>query len=84
MIAFAGMLVKPAEEAGMKVPPDPDKFNAKDYPHFDVFCKVQLGASLPSPTAHWDNAKIIAKVPNNEIMKVTFADLLQRGLHIKT
>jgi len=80
MIVFPAMLVSAAEKAGMKVPPDPDKFDNNKYPHFDVFCKVQLARPVLRHGEHWDNAKIIAKIPNKEIKKATLEGLLKRGL----
>ncbi len=82
MIAFPGMLIAPAQKAGMKVPSNPDNFKCEEFPHFQVFCNVQLGASMPSPDSHWENAKVIAEIPDNEIMIVHMSDLISRGLSI--
>lgn len=80
MIAFPGMLVRPAEEAGMKVPPDPDEFTPTDFPHFYAFCVMQLGRPiLNGMTSHWENAKIIASVPEDKILAITPADLFDMG-----
>ena len=84
MIAFAGMLVRCASEAGMPVPEDPEKYDLDAFPHWNVFTTVQLGASMPTPNAHWENAKIIAAIPEKQIRKVTFAQLLKKGLHVST
>ena len=84
MIAFPAMLLKPAEEAGMKVPPDAGNFDVKEYPHFQVFCNVQLGASMPSWTANWENAKLIANIPDDKIMVTTYQELLDMGLQVGT
>jgi len=80
MIAFAGMLMKAAEEAGMKVPPNPDEYDQEKFPHFHVFCGVQLGRSMTSWTEHWDNAKVVAEVPEKEIRTITVQGLLDKGL----
>lgn len=82
MIAFPIMAVAPAGEAGIKVPPDPDNYDPQDYPHFAVFCKVQLGAPMPNPSAHWENAKIVAGVSDADIMSITYQQLLDLGLSI--
>lgn len=82
MIAFPGLLTAPAEVAGMKVPPDPDNFDPEEYPHFSVFLKVQLGAPMPDPSAHWENAKVVASVPEDKIHMVTYQELLDAGLSI--
>ncbi len=82
MIISAPMLIGPAKKAGMKVPFDADNFNPKDYPHFSVFCSVQLGAPMPSWTSHWTNAKIIAAIPDNKIKTITYRDLTKMGFEI--
>jgi hypothetical protein len=82
MIAFAGMLVAAAEEAGMKVPEDPDNFDQEEFPHFDIFCKVQLGASMPSMSAHWNNAKLIAGLSDEKIKTITYTEILEEGLEV--
>jgi len=80
MIAFPGMLVSAAQEAGMAVPKNPDKFDKEQYPHFAVFCGVQLGRAMSSWTEHWENAHVIAKVPEKEIRAITVQGLLDKGL----
>lgn len=82
MIAFPEMLVPAAVQAKMKVPDNPRSFDTSEYPHFQVFCNVQLGFGMPSPTAHWDNAQVIAAIPDSEIMSVTRAQLLDLGLQV--
>lgn len=82
MIAFPGMLVAAAEQAGMKTPDNPDDFDREDYKHFQVFCNAQLCRPM-SPGEHWDNAKVIAEIPEEEITTVTLADLIDRGVRIQ-
>ena len=82
MIAFPEMLIAPAEKAGMAVPPDSENFDREEYPHFAVFCAVQLGASMPTPVAHWDNTKVIAAVPEDKIRIITFKQLIANGLAV--
>ena len=79
MIALPIMLVGPAEEAGMKVPENPDEYDSVDYPHWHVFLSAQLGIPLPSPASHWHNAKIVADIPNSKIKKVTPENLIELG-----
>jgi len=79
MLAFPKMLMKPAQEAGIKVPENAESYNAEEFPHFFVYLQSQLGRSLPYPSAHWDNAKIVASIPNNEIKKVTLCQLCEKG-----
>jgi hypothetical protein len=78
MIAFPGMLVSAAVRAGIKVPDDPDKFNEvrDQYPHFYVFCVTQLARAMDMGGEHWDNAYIIASIPDDEIMKQSLLDLI--------
>jgi hypothetical protein len=82
MIAFAPMLIGPAQEAGMKVPEDAENFVAKDFPHFAVFLGVQLGSPMPNPTSHWSNARVVSAIPDDKIKIVTFNDLVELGLEI--
>lgn len=79
MVGFDGMLTAPAEKAGIKVPPDLENYNPNEYPHWYVFSKVQLGTSMPNPTAHWQNAEIIAKIPQEDIFSVSVEDILGMG-----
>jgi len=80
MIAFPAMLVGAAKRAGMDVPEDPENFKPEDYPHFDVFCVVQLERPVLYWGEHWDNAEVIAGVEENEIRTITFDELIERGL----
>jgi hypothetical protein len=79
MIAFPAMLVDAAERAGMKVPPDPDAFDKSEFPHFACFCTLQL-CRPTQHGEHWENAKVIARVPDAEITKLSLEDFLARGL----
>lgn len=78
MLAFPGMLVSAATQAGMKVPANPDEFDANEFPHFYVFCEVQLGRRM-HPGAHWTNAEVVAKIPDDKIKSVTFGELVNLG-----
>lgn len=82
MFAFPSMLVPAAEEAGMKVPPDADQFDNPEYPHFAVFCAMQLGQPFPYAGVVWDNAKVIAEIPDDRIMQVTHNDLDEAGFAV--
>jgi len=80
MLAFPSMLVVHAKTAGIKCPPDPDNFKKAKYPHFFVFCQVQLCRPMGSPLEASQNAEVVAKVPASKILKVTLDDLIERGL----
>lgn len=82
MFAFPGMLVSAARKAGIKVPDDYDNFNSHEFPHFEVFCIAQLGQSMPYPGVHFDNAKIIASIPETEIKTITMESLYSKGFLI--
>jgi hypothetical protein len=43
MLAFPGMLAGAAEQAGMKVPSNPDDFDPNEFPHFFVFVRSSSG-----------------------------------------
>ena len=76
MVAFPTMLVAPAKDAGIEVPDDLDNYDKELYPHFFVFCVVQLGRPMPHPSAHFDNAKIIGKISLNAIRQITPSQLM--------
>ena len=80
MFAFPTMIVIPAEKAGMKVPPNPDDFDRDIYPHFSVFCAVQLHRELVYWGEAWDNANIIVRLSDVEIRSMTLSDLISIGL----
>jgi hypothetical protein len=80
MLAFAGMLVPHAESAGMKVPKDPENFDAEKYPHFWIYREIQIGRPIVRNTSHWDNAKIIAEIPEDKIRLVTLGELFDLGV----
>lgn len=87
MIAFEGMLVEAAEQAGIKVPPeelldaDPGEgFDPMEYPHFHVFCALQLCRPIQWGE-HWDNAKIIAAIPEERLTEMVLQDFLELGFH---
>ena len=82
MLAFPAMLISPALEAGIEVPPDVENFDSNKYPYFRVYLNCQLGAAMPSPTSHWSNARVVASVPKNKIKKVKYTELLEMGFEV--
>jgi hypothetical protein len=66
----------------MKVPEDPDnkKWNNGEFPHFTVFCNVQLARPCVYPGEHFENAKVIAVIPDDEITTITLEGLIGKGL----
>lgn len=80
MIIYPSMLIDAAEKAGMRVPKNPDEgFDTKKFAHFNIFCTVQLCRPVRWGE-HWDNAKVVARIPNENLDKVTLQDLLNDGL----
>lgn len=82
MLAFPSMLIGPATEAGMKTPifGDNDDYDPNEFPHFHVFCAVQLGRRMADMGEHWKNAEVIAAISDEDIKSLTLEDLLSRGL----
>lgn len=83
MLAFPGMIAGAAKEAGIKIPESPDEnFDPNEFPHFFVFCKMQLERRMTGPNEHWENAKVIAAVSEEEIKTITPSQLIERGFVI--
>lgn len=80
MIVFPHMLTPAAKEAGMKYPPDPDNYEQEEYPHFWVFCALQLCRSMSSHNQHWENAIVIAKIPEDRLKTMTVSDFEKEGV----
>jgi hypothetical protein len=83
MIIFPRMLVEASIKAGIKVPEDPDKYDPKCFPHFDIFCKVQLCRSIRWGE-HWENAEVVARIPESKLETITILDLIADGLSYQT
>lgn len=84
MLAFPEMLVPAAVETGIKVP-NFDKsreWDSEKYVYFTVFANVQIGAPMPRPTSHWNNARVIAAVPDDKIKTISLEGLIAMGLEI--
>lgn len=88
MIVFEGLIAVAAKKAGMKTPPEEQLdvkvggWDKKDYPHFFVFCNLQLGRSMSSPNQHWENAKVIAAIPEEKLKTMTVEDFVAAGVDI--
>lgn len=80
MIATLIGLVNPALEAGIDVPEnfeDDAGFDHEHYIRWVIFVNAQMGRPMPSPTSHWENAKIIAKIPRDRLKKISIHELEQ-------
>lgn len=80
MITFPSLLANAASKSGIMVPQIVDNYSREDYPHWFVFCWAQLGRPMPSPVSHWNNAKLIAGIPANQLKYVSIEDLNKKGL----
>lgn len=85
MMVYPSMLISAAEQAGMKCPTieelgKKEKVDKNKYPHFSVFCTLQLGRSIQWGE-QFENAKIIAAFSEEELKKATLEDFLKKGLH---
>lgn len=80
MLAFPSMIVQHARKAGMTVPDNPNDFDPAEFPHFHVFCNVQLGRPLVYWDEPWGNARIVAAIPADQLRTTTLEDLLAKGL----
>ena len=75
MIAYPSLLVAPAQAAGIPIPEDhqvdtPDAYR-QSHCRFYVFVMMQCGRRMPTPDAHYENAKIIAGLSEKEIKTIT-------------
>lgn len=84
MMVFPSMLVGACKKAGIKVPEDVDNYDAENFPHFSVFCTLQLCRPMVSLDEHWNNAVIISKLSKKEIETFTLTDYLAKGLSFAT
>jgi hypothetical protein len=79
MFIFPSMLIPAASAAGMKTPGDADNYDPTEYPHFFVFCKLQLGKRMHNLGEHWEHAKIVAAVSDEHICTITLAEMIALG-----
>lgn len=94
MFSRPSQLLPAAHAAGMHIPPhntpiiamgaigwyDVDKgFDPNEYPHFQVFCNVQLWRSADHGE-HWENARIVAGLPIRRVWQVDLKALMREGL----
>ena len=78
MMVFPSMIAEAAKRAGMQLPEDIEEFDANQFPHWRVYCNVQLGCAVTWGN-HWENAKIIAAIPEAELKTLTYWQLEERG-----
>lgn len=86
MIAFPSMLIPAAREAKMPCPDDVEDiadFDKNQYPHFFVYCMLQLCRPIGWGN-HWNNAKIIARVPEENLKTMSEEDFIKLGFNLMT
>jgi hypothetical protein len=85
MLVYPSMIAEAARAAGMKVPDEPDtgSWDPNDYPHFYVFCGVQLYRPI-AWGEHWENAKVVAAVRESDLRVITLEELIGRGLRYQS
>lgn len=84
MIAFPEMLIGAAKSAGISCPPTDSSgefeyYEPRDYPHFTVFCIVQLGRSMSHWQAHFENAKIVSAI--QDPLSLTYGEIEDMSWH---
>jgi hypothetical protein len=84
MISSADMITLAAERYGIPCPSieelhehDIDHFK-EEYPKFWLYCVCQIGRSI-FWGEHWDNARVISELKDDEIMTITPEQLEERG-----
>lgn len=79
MIINSALLIDPALKAGIKVPDDITTYDPEEYPHWDIYCVVQLELNSNS---NFTNAKIIAKISEDKLKTLTWKELLKLGFEV--
>ncbi len=95
MLAFPAMLIPAARNAGMKTPHDVEydehdelvffdeaskRYGKKDFPHFFVYCILQLARPLTDWNEPHENAVVIANIPADRLMTMTAAEFTAAGV----
>jgi len=66
----------------LKIPKDTENFDSKEYPHFALFCKIQIDKPMKIDREHWHNAIAIAQIPEKKLQKITKKELRKRGVSL--
>lgn len=72
-------LVKPATDAGIKVPPDLDFYQPFKYPYFSLLCTMMAGKPIIDEQASVRNARIIASIPVEDLPTITPEEIWEMG-----
>jgi len=79
---FPEMFLNHVEGTGLKVPEDASEFNKDEFPHWEVFLLLHLGRNIPNMNDIHYNAEIIAKIPDDQIRKITVNQLQALGVDL--
>lgn len=79
MLAFPSMLEHPAKAAEIPVPPNLDDFEPAEFPRFHIFCQLQLARPMLSPGEHWENAKVIGGLTDEQALTITLEEIRALG-----
>lgn len=72
-------LVPMAKAAGINLPPNLEKFDPYDFPRWHIFLTAQLGRNPPSALDVWNNARVIAEIPGEQLATTTHQSLRDAG-----
>lgn len=75
-------IVDAAREAGMPVPDDLFDYDFDAFPYFNLFQGVQVNREGIKSDSDWHNAKVIMGLSLDEIKRVTWALLKEKGFKI--
>lgn len=84
MLIFPSSLIPAAKEVGMKYPKsdiDTGPYDFLQFPHFRVYCNMQLCRPMVWGE-HWGNAKIIAAIPEDKIRTITIDEIRALGFQM--
>ena len=82
MFALPTTLVSASQKAGIETPTDPLEYDESKYVKFHLFCCAQLGAPMPYPGVHFENAEVIAKLNEETLETITMSELEEAGFRV--
>ena len=82
MIAYHQLLLEPAKDACISIPENLEEYDQEKHPHWHVFCMLQLGSPMPDSNAHFHNAHIVSRIPDEEIYNITAREVVKRGFKV--
>ena len=76
---FPEMFRNHIDNSNLKLPDDFENFDPEEFPHFNVFILTHLGNIFDVNDLR-ENANIIANIPEEDIRKVSYNDLIAMGV----